>query len=332
MLLPKLSAPDMLTNMQRPLVIITGPTGVGKTDLALELGALCRGSVLNADVGQLYRPLTIGTAKPDFTSTEVPHYLFDIVDQPVNFSVTAFRSAVLNQLAGIDVTGQLPLLVGGSFFYIYSLFYPPHDRQVRAYTQEAACKLPENPQKGDTQQLCSRLNDLDPVRAQAIHKNDQYRIQRALEIYYQTGDLPSSHKPKFMPLGRPYVFVHLTRARDELVARIAQRLDLMLAGGWIEEVAALSPEWQEFVVAKGILGYPEIVGYLRGRLSYEDMRAAIYRATIAYAKRQETFARRMLRDEDFVRSGLYVGSFELSGSLTLSDVAVYIRRTLEGEE
>lgn len=261
-------------------MIITGPTGVGKTACVDQLAQNMDIEVINADMGQMYTPLSIGTAKPDWRNTTVPHHLFDIIDEPRDCTVTEYRERALHALSGVWRRQRVPVLVGGSLFYIKSLFFPP------SYVTPET----EIPYHGDSYTLWQLLQEIDPERANAIHPHDTYRVKRALAIWYATGYKPSSFTPQFMPPSSAYI-TFLTRDREDLYHRIDQRVYTMLENGWLDEVQKLSAPWKTFLQQKHILGYPEVIAYLENEISYDLLVEQIQKKTRSYAKRQITFWR-----------------------------------------
>lgn len=308
--------------MNQHLVIITGPTGVGKTDLALRIAHMIPSEIVNADVGQCYTPLTIGTAKPDWREHPVPHHLFDVYDEPRNFTVWEFREKLLAVVAGIFQRQRLPIIVGGSVFYIRSLFFPPEESAVAG--DDIA----------DAPDLWEQLSAVDPVRAQKIHKHDTYRIKRALAIWHRTGRAPSSFAPVYNP---PHSFTCLIvmREREDLYARINERVGTMIERGWIEEVKGLvGTAWEGFLKRKKIIGYEVIIDYLKqGRGDWDGLIARVQQRTRNYAKRQIIFLRALERDlrAALAREGeahSVDGDVE-TVNLTLADVDLYIKQLSE---
>ncbi len=266
------------------LTIITGPTAVGKTDFALMHAPAIRGTVINADVGQFYTPLTIGTAKPNWRRQAVPHVLFDIVDQPVDISAVDYCCRVKGVASDVLRHGGAPLIVGGSGFYVHSLLFRiPEVTAVgrRLYAEQ-------------TEVLWQQLVAIDQVRAHQIDPHDRYRIERALDIWHGTGILPSQFTPQFAPDFNCRIII-LWQPTKDLYPRINCRVDALLQQGWIDEVRALET-WQPFLLRKKLIGYDDIVRYLHGEISsYDELSAVIAQKTRHYAKRQLTFMRMLTK-------------------------------------
>jgi tRNA dimethylallyltransferase len=267
---------------EKPCIIITGPTASGKSDFAEKLALQCDSFIINADMGQCYTPLTVGTAKPDLNNVPVPCYLFDILDKPVDFSVMAYRKHVLELMS----KSQTPVIVGGSLFYLKSLFFSPQEHP------EVEQKAPPIDVTLSTTQLWEKLFTIDPVRAKALYKEDRYRIVRALMIWQKTGLLPSTLSPLFDPPKQPVIIVALLPNRSVLQERVIARTHMMF-DAWIQEARSLyQTEWQEFIVKKGLIGYSDIFDWFdRGTPEKERNHIidTIIIKTMQYAKRQVTF-------------------------------------------
>lgn len=267
-------------------IYIYGPTAVGKTEFVDLLANELPSEIVNCDMGQLYVPLTIGTAKPDWRSASVPHRLFDVIDEPRSITVVEYRAMLMREIQRIHDAGKIPLVVGGSSFYVRSVFYPPQEHGDVA--------------TDDVEEISwDRLYEVDPERALKIGKNDVYRIKRALSLWKSTGMKPSALKPVYAPPGN-YVFINLSRDRRELYQRIDERVVQMLDAGWIDEVRRLmGTPWEPWLIQKKIIGYDDIINYLRGGdagdQSYQDLVARIQKRTRNYAKRQMSFGRMLER-------------------------------------
>ncbi len=280
---------------EKPCVIITGPTASGKSDFAESLAQQCDGFIVNADMGQCYTPLTIGTAKPDLKKVAVPCHLFDILNDPVDFSVMAYRKKVFDFVMGTEGQ-QLPCIVGGSLFYLKSLFFSPQEHpKIQRDTPSLDFSL-------STQELWDTLNAIDPVRARALYKEDRYRIIRALTIWQTTGVLPSSLVPIFDPPKRPIMFISLLPDRSILQERVVARTHAMFDPWIIEARQLYKTNWHPFIIQKGLIGYKDLFGWFdRGEPEKEraNVIQSIITQTMQYAKRQVTFLKsfeKQLRD------------------------------------
>jgi len=295
----------------RRMIIIYGPTGVGKSDLACMVAQYASAEIVNADMGQLYTPLSIGTAKPQWRTEKVPHHLFDVIDHPVDCSVVRYRSMLMHVLEEIWAKGKLPLVVGGSGFYIKSIFYMPK--------AEGCTSI----QSGTWADLCA----IDPKRAEAIHPHDTYRIKRALSIWYSLGIKPSECTSEIaIPCQTDILWI--TRERAELYERINQRTRLMIKQGWIDECRPLlGTEWELFLRRKKLIGYPDMFDYLLENVTLDKTIDTIAQKTRAYAKRQETFWRTLKRKLTLEGQNHMLRLHELN--LTLSDPCLYINQLLK---
>src|SRR5581483_4744359 len=217
-------------------LIIYGPTAVGKTDIAFKIAKHIPSEIINMDVGQFYTPLSIGTAKPEWKTHSVPHHLFDIVSQPENITVAQYRELLLAKIQEVFNRGRLPIIVGGSGFYLKSILFPPSKMAEQNFTFDD--------EENSASNLWDQLNSIDPIRAQQIHRNDVYRIKRALELWRTTGKKPSEQAPKYNP-PFDYSLIFFTRDRKELYERIDSRVLQMLNLGWLEETRKLiGTDWE----------------------------------------------------------------------------------------
>lgn len=305
------------------MLIIFGPTGVGKSDLAEQIANHIPSEIINMDVGQLYVPLTIGTAKPDWRTSSIPHHLFDEVDKPVDYSVALYRARVIERMQLIWNNGKLPILVGGSGFYLKSLLFPP---TVPVIAPNNTLVTPEN-----VMEYWATLFQIDPVRAMAIDKYDVYRVGRALNIWNATGVKPSEYQVSYDPPAS-YTLLFLTRSREELYGRINMRVDCMMEQGWLNEVSGLrDTEWEPFLLKKKLIGYNELLQYLHGSKTgdaWNDTVTLIKQRTRHYAKRQHTFWRMLKQklEPDIVRNkSTDPYSSAESINLTLLNVDLYIK-------
>jgi len=306
------------TNATHPIIVIIGPTGVGKSDFALQLAAHIEGEIVNADLGQLYTPLTIGTAKPLWRQEKIPHHGFDLLDEPIDYNVIQYRTYVQNIIENIQQRGKVPLIVGGSSFYWNTLFYPPSSTlSDRSVSDGAGSFL-----SGEGENEWNVLHDIDPQRAYELHPHDHYRISRALSLWRMHGVLPSSMKPSYTPLREKFLIIATTRPRRELGERIDLRVDQMLQAGWAQEALQLDAAWHEFLLRKKFIGYDDII---RESSQYISLlcRDRIKQRTRQYAKRQETYWRSWKKKFEFVAHAQQK-YYELS--LTLSSFDLYIKQ------
>ena len=277
--------------MVDPLVVIVGPTAVGKTALSLHLARAIHAEIVNVDSRQMYCHMDIGTAKPTpFEQAEVPHHLLNVLlpDQPGS----AAQCADLARQALDDIRRRRrrAVVVAGSGLYLQALLYglmpvPPAHAPLRA-------ELGAYADRHGNAALHSLLQRADPAAAAICHVHDRVRVVRALEVTYLTGVPFSEHCSRHQarqPL-YPYVGVGLTRDRAELYARIGERTDAMLAAGWLAEVEMLVARgYTEACAAMNSLGYRELLGYLAGRTGWQETVDAIKQATRRFAKRQLTW-------------------------------------------
>lgn len=312
------------------MIILFGPTAVGKTDFADLLASRLPAEIVNADMGQMYTPLTIGTAKPDWRNSSIPQHLFDIVNEPRLMSVAEYRDRVIAVLTGIWERKNIPILVGGSGFYIHSLFFPPEAGPHMNNIQEKEAREKLAPE----QERWHQLYEIDPKRALRIHPHDIYRINRALLIYFTTGKKPSENEPRYQPLAS-YCFVSLLRDRKELYERIDVRTTRMLQSGWLQETQRLmGTEWQEFLINKKIIGYDDIIRYLIAGQTAEfdqiELAQVIAQKTRNYAKRQTTFGTYLMDNlQKAILDGNDTRSSCLELNLTNSDPEIYINQLLD---
>lgn len=272
-------------------IILYGPTAVGKTDLADILGLSLPIEIINADVGQLYTPLTIGTAKPDWKNHQYTHHLFDIIDEPIDYTAYKYIQQVKHHIKEIKARGAVPIIVGGSGFYIRSLFFslssPP------AFSDET--NILHNFSSLTTQELWQQLHALDSIRAQAIMGTDRYRIERALIIARTTGTLPSAHYPIYCPVAQRILLILLERDAEDIRERISTRVATMIKQGWLHEVEQLrTTAWEQFLLKKKLIGYNELLE-MEQKTDLMQVQQLIAQRTKQYAKKQTGFLRMLER-------------------------------------
>ncbi len=312
--------------MLRPLVILTGPTAVGKTKLSIALAKAINAEIISADSMQVYRHMDIGSAKilPD-QRQGVAHHLIDVLEPTQDFNVFLFQEKCKECMEGIYRRGHIPLLAGGTGFYIQAILYDidftesEEDPTYRGMLEEMA--RTEGPGA-----LHGLLRQVDPASAQAIHPNNVKRTIRALEFFHLTGRRISEHNVEErgkMPAYRFCYFV-LNDDRQRLYDRIDRRVDEMMEAGLLEEVRAL----REMGCHRGQasmqgLGYKELMDYLDGECSLEEAVFRIKRDTRHFAKRQLTWFRRE-------RSVLWVDQDRFS--YDEGKILDYMLQQLRGEE
>lgn len=281
--------------MKQPLIILAGPTAVGKTGLSIALAKALDGEIISADSMQVYRGMDIGTAKIRPEEMQgIPHHLIDILEPQEEFNVVSFAKRGKKAISEIAARGKLPIVVGGTGFYIQALLYEidftdtDEDKSYRRTLERLA----------DTEgaaALHRLLQKVDPKAAAEIHPNNRKRVIRALEFYEKSGKRISEHNEEQRQKSSPYqaCFFVLTDDRKRLYERIDQRVERMLAEGLIEEVAGLMQEGctRSMVSMQG-LGYQEIAAYLDGEIPLEDAIYLIKRDTRHFAKRQLTWFKR----------------------------------------
>ncbi len=278
-----------------PLVIVTGPTAVGKTSLSVELAKRIGGEIVSADSMQVYRGMDIGSAKVTREEMQgIPHYLIDELDPAEEFHVVKFQELAKRYIREIQDKGKIPILVGGTGFYIQAVLYDidftenGEDMSYRESLQQLA-------KTEGAEKLHAMLREVDPASADAIHANNVKRVIRALEFYHETGQRISEHNEAERQKESPYNFAYfvLNDRRERLYRNIDRRVDAMMERGLLDEVRALKAAGctREMVSMQG-LGYKEMLDYLAGEYSLEEAVRVLKRDTRHFAKRQLTWFRR----------------------------------------
>jgi tRNA dimethylallyltransferase len=279
---------------QKPVLIIAGPTAVGKTDASVLLARERGAEIVSADSMQIYRGMDIGTAKPTKEQRAlVYHHMIDIVDPAQPYSVGDYYRDARAVIDGILSSGGVPMVVGGTGLYIRALMRglfhgPPADIELRERL------LQKEAEEGEGS-LYSDLARLDPEAALKIHPNDLRRTVRALEVYYLRDRKISEIQREHAFKDKPYRFrlLFIVRGRSELYPRIEQRVDRMITDGLEDEVKGLMEKgYGEDLISMQGLGYKHFIDFFRGRTSREEAIALLKRDTKRYAKRQFTWFRR----------------------------------------
>ncbi len=275
------------------IVVIVGPTAVGKTALSIQLAEKFKGEIISGDSMQIYKDLDIATAKVTPAEMKgIPHHLIDIKEIEEDYSVSDFQSEASQKIKEITNRGHLPIIVGGTGLYIESLLYPVSHAQVEA-NEELRIELGKIANDMGNKKLWNRLNKVDPEAAQKIHPNNVRRVIRAIEVYEETGQLFSDFQNERNKKESDYdVFlVGLNTERERLYERINQRVDEMAKAGLIEEAQRL---WEKVgprlnvQSARGI-GYKELFDYFNQESSLEEAIDTVKQNSRRYAKRQITW-------------------------------------------
>ena len=279
---------------KKPLIILTGPTAVGKTALSIELAKAVNGEMISADSMQVYKLLDIGTAKIKQEEMQgIPHHLIDVLDPTEDFNVFLFQKMAKAALEEIYAKGKIPIVVGGTGFYIQALLY---DIAFEETTESAYRKeLEQYVSLHGAHALHEQLKTIDPVSYETIHENNVKRVIRALEFYHDTGYPISRHNAQERERSSPYQFAYfvLNDDRQKLYDRIELRIDQMLEEGLVEEVRqAMAYGCTSDMVSMQGLGYKEIIPYLQGACSLDEAVYILKRDTRHFAKRRLTWFRR----------------------------------------
>ena len=307
--------------MERKILIIAGPTAVGKTEYSIEAAEAVNGEIVSADSMQLYKFMDIGSAKP--TSEEraaVPHHLIDEIDPRIPFSVFEYRKRALSAIEDIFSRGKVPVIAGGTGLYVNSLIYDmdfsekPDDDSLRK-------KLHKIYEEEGSMALHQILKEKDPEAAERIHPNNVKKVIRAIEILDSGSDRVKTFEESFVKTDSYSVrLAVLNRKREELYDRINRRVDILVKEGLIEEVSGLKKMGltAEDISMKGI-GYKEVLAYLDGEYDFDEAIRLIKRNTRRYAKRQLTWFRR------YDEARWFNLSDSLSKETTVSDVVNFFR-------
>ena len=280
---------------KKPLIVLTGPTAVGKTALSISLAKAVGGEIISADSMQVYKHMDIGSAKimPD-EMDGIPHYLVDVLEPSEEFHIAKFQEMAKSAMKEIYSRGHVPILVGGTGFYIQSITrdidFTENDGDMSyRYQLEAYAKEYGN------EKLHEQLREIDPKSANEIHANNVKRVIRALEYYHQTGQKISEHNEEQKQKESPYKLTYfvLNDIRSLLYERIEKRIDQMLQDGLIDEVQKLKDiGYHRNMVSMQGLGYKEILAYLEGECTLEEAIYILKRDTRHFAKRQLTWFKR----------------------------------------
>jgi tRNA dimethylallyltransferase len=308
-----------LVELTRPLVVIVGPTAVGKTALGIEVALALHGEIISTDSRLFYRGMDIGTAKPSPVERRgVPHHLIDVVDPDETFSLAVFQREVLPLTDEIRARGKLPLLVGGTGQYIWAVvegWQPPEVRpapELRAALEDWVAEI-----GGDA--LHARLSLVDPQAAEMIDARNLRRTVRALEVIFTTGQRFSDQRRRLQPPAGQ-ILIGLTCPREVLYERIDQRIEAMIAAGLVDEVRGLlargyAPE----LPSMSAIGYHEVGRYLQGSITLDEAILLMKRRTRQFVRRQAAW---------FKPADARIRWFT-TGENTSNEVINYIRKHLK---
>ncbi len=302
--------------MEKRLIILTGPTAVGKTDLSIQLAKQVNGAIISADSMQVYKYMDIGSAKILPAQMQgVPHYLIDEFLPDEEFNVVRFQQYAKKYMQEIYHHGQIPILTGGTGFYIQAVLYDIDFSDQNA-DSDYRRELEELALSRGTQYLHDLLAAVDPPSAEAIHANNQKRIIRALEYFWLTGERISEHNKRERQKQTPYraAYFVLNDDRARLYERIDRRVDTMIADGLVEEVRRLRAMGytKELVSMQG-LGYKELFPYFDGECTLDEAVSVMKRDTRHFAKRQLTWFR---REKDVIWVNKQMFSYDNDKSLS----------------
>ncbi len=276
------------------VIVICGPTASGKTALSIELAKRVNGEIISCDSMQIYKDMNIGTAKPTKEEMQgIKHYLMDFVLPNERYSVADYKKDAKKAIKEILQKGKVPIIVGGTGLYMDSLIYEieyPNIEWDEKYREELEKKV----EKNGLEKLYEQAKKIDPEAVKKISKNDKKRILRILEIYHATGKNKTEQEKESRKkeIEYDYKIYALNWDRNKLYERINHRVDIMLKQGLIEEVTQIYQKYEKFPTAMQGLGYKEVVDYLNGMTSKEEMVEKIKQETRRYAKRQLTWFRK----------------------------------------
>ena len=282
-------------NEKKKLIILTGPTAVGKSALSVALAKRVGGEIISADSMQIYRYMDIGSAKiKKEEMQQIPHHLIDVLMPDEEFNVFRFQEMAKAAMNGIYDREHIPIVVGGTGFYIQALLYDINSSEEKDHTG-IRIRLEQEAEQHGNEFLHERLKAVDPESAESIHANNRKRMIRALEFYELNGYPISTHNQTERQKESPYAFCYfvLNDDREKLYQKIDLRVDAMLAEGLVEEVRKLREMgYHRQMVSMQGLGYKEILDYLDNKCSLEEAVYLIKRDTRHFAKRQLTWFRR----------------------------------------
>lgn len=295
------------------VIVICGATASGKTALSIELAKKINGEIISCDSMQIYKDMDIGTAKPTKEEMEgIKHYLIDFVSPDKRYSVADYKKDAKKAIKEILEKGKTPIVVGGTGLYVDSLIYEIEYPNIE-FNEEYRKKLEKEVEEKGLEELYKRAKEIDPKAIEKISPNDQKRILRILEIYNATGKNKTEQEKESRKneVEYDYKVYALDWDREKLYERINKRVDIMLEQGLIEEVKTIYHKYEKFPTAMQGLGYKEVVEYLEGKITKEEMIEKIKQETRRYAKRQLTWFRKnkqtiWLKAEDGIQNSINI--------------------------
>lgn len=313
-----------ILNSKQNVLVIIGPTAVGKTKLSIEMAKRYNGEIISGDSMQIYRRMDIGTAKIKQEEMEgIPHHLIDIKEPSENFSVAEFQVLVREKIAEIAKKGKLPIIVGGTGLYIQSVIYDYQFSDV-AGDEAYRLQLEERAKEIGNEALHKELMEVDPGSAAQIHPNNVRRVIRALEIYHLTGKTMQEYQSHQQPdLLYNTAIVGLTMDRDQLYERINLRVDMMMDEGLLAEVKSLHQQGLHECQSIQAIGYKEIYEYIDGKVTLDEAVENLKQNSRRYAKRQLTWFRNKMQVEWFEMSN--VNNF----SKKIAEISLYVEGKLQ---
>jgi tRNA dimethylallyltransferase len=299
------------------LIVIVGPTAVGKTEIAIQLAERLNGEIISADSRLFYRGMDIGTAKPTpVERARVPHHLIDVADPDQIWSLAVFQQAAEQAVAEVRARGHLPFLVGGTGQYIRAVTegWAPPAVEPDPRLRETLEKLDRDNSLVDPNWLYEKLKALDPVSGGKIDPRNKRRVVRALEVILTTGRRFSDQRGKDQSPHR-LITIGLKRPRPELYARVDSRIDAMFANGFLDEVRGLLAKgYAPTLPTMSAIGYRECVAVIEGRMSLAEAKTQIRRMTRVFVRRQTNW---------FKESDPGIGWFEMNEN-TLDAIQTFI--------
>lgn len=285
----------MKLDQKQNLLVIVGPTAIGKTAVSIDVAKKLNGEIISADSMQIYKYMDIGTAKIKKEEMEgIPHYLIDVVYPDEEFTVADFKHHAEKYIKQINDNKKVPIVVGGSGLYLNSIVYELKFAKIKK-NEEFRLKCEELANLYGIEYLFNKLCQVDPITASNISPNDMKRIIRALEVYHETGKPMSYFNKDFREKTDKYnlVMIGINTDRATLYSRIEKRVDMMIQEGLIEEVQnLLNMGYSRELTSMQAIGYKEIISYLYGEIDLQEAIRILKRNTRRFAKRQLTWFKR----------------------------------------